>query len=148
MRAVVDSNVWVSALLNPAGPPAAIRTALQNGKFTLIASEPLLAELSLVLWRPRLVRKYGVTPASRAALITLLLERAEIVPVTGTVRLCRDPNDDQVIETALNGRADVLVTRDDDLKGEAELVAVLAARGLAVLTVRRFLELLNSQPAD
>jgi putative PIN family toxin of toxin-antitoxin system len=41
----------------------------------------------------------------------MLRERSDIVPITGSIRMCRDPDDDLVIETALNGRADALVKR-------------------------------------
>ena len=139
MRAVVDTNVWISALLNPAGAPAAVRIALRQGRFSLVSSDPLLAEVATVLARPRFARRYGITPADVAALVALLRERAEVVPVSGSLHLCRDPDDDTVIETALNGHADALVTRDDDLKGASEIAAALAERGVAVLTVRRFL---------
>jgi putative PIN family toxin of toxin-antitoxin system len=147
MRGVVDTNVWISALLNPAGAPAAVRKALEAGLFDLVISRPMVDELGRVAARPRLVRRFGLTPEETADLMALVEERAEFVPVTGTVRLCRDPDDDVVIETALNGRADVLVTRDDDLKGESELVAVLRERGVAVVTVRQFLAMLGAPPA-
>lgn len=145
MRAVVDTNVWISAVLNPVGPPAAVRTALRQGQFTLVTSEPLLAELARVLARPRFARRYGIRPADIGTLVALLRERAEIVPVSGALHLCRDPDDDLVIETAVNGGADALVTRDDDLKAACEIAAALSERGLAVLTVRRFLAALQSE---
>jgi putative PIN family toxin of toxin-antitoxin system len=145
VRAVVDTNVWISALLNPAGAPAAVRIALQQQQFTLVTSEPLLEELAAVLARPRFAQRYGVTPADIAELVALLRERGEVVPIAGTVRLCRDPDDDMVIETAFNGRADALVTRDDDLKGVEDLTTILASHGVAVLTVRRFLAALGDE---
>ena len=49
MRATIDTNVWISALVNPAGAPARILAALQAERFTLVTSEPLLAELERVL---------------------------------------------------------------------------------------------------
>jgi predicted nucleic acid-binding protein len=52
--------------------------------------------------------------------------------------MCRDADDDAVIETALVGQADALVTRDDDLKSP-ELTIALEAHSLAVLTVRHLL---------
>lgn len=148
MRAVVDTNVWISAVLNPTGAPAAVRLALQRQQFTLVTSEPLLTEVALVLARPRFAQRYGVTPADIADLVALLRERAEVVPVTGAVHLCRDPDDDVVIETALNGRADAVVSRDDDLKAASDVAAILSERGIAVLTVRRFLAALENEPAD
>ena len=148
MRAVVDTNVWISAVLNPMGAPAAVRSALQRQQFTLVTSEPLLTEVALVLARPRFAHRYGVTPADVADLVALLRERAEVVPVTGVVQICRDPDDDVVIETALNGRADALVSRDDDLKAASDVAAILSERGVAVLTVRRFLAALENETPD
>lgn len=144
-RAAVDTNVWVSGLLNRSGPPAQVRAALEGQRFTLVTSEPILAELVEVLARPRLVDKYGITEADRHELAQLLRSRAVTVPITGSVQLCRDPDDDLLIETAIGGRADVLVTRDDDLKGAAEVVDVLAAVGVRVLSVRRFLAWLEDE---
>ena len=145
MRVVVDTNVWVSAVLNPAGPPAKVPAALSHGTFTLVTSEPLLAELAEVLARPRFAQRYGVTGSDISSLLGLLRERAEVIPVTGTVRLCRDPDDDVVIETARNGAADTMVSRDDDLKRDWELVRLLAAEGIEVLSVRQFLDRLAEQ---
>ena len=144
MRVVVDTSVWVSAVLTPAGPPSRIRAALRDARFSLLISEPLIEELAEVLARPRFGSRYGVTSDEIVELMSLLRERGELVEVTGTVRLCRDPDDDMVVETALSGRADALVSRDDDLKGAPDLVATLEDRGMAVLTVRQFLALLES----
>jgi putative PIN family toxin of toxin-antitoxin system len=146
-RAVVDTNVRVSALLNPNGAPARVLAALMVGRFALVTSEPLLAELSAVLVRPRIARPHGRGRADVDAFVALLRARAHLAPVTGEVRLCRDPDDDAVIGTALRGRADVLVTRDDDLKGAAEVTEILAAAGVPVLTVRHFLAMLEDTTA-
>jgi uncharacterized protein len=149
MQVVVDTNIWISALINPAGPPARVLRALEEGRFGLVAGTPLLSELGTVLQRPRLVHRFTITPDKTLALLRVLRERAELVEITGTIRLCRDPRDDMVIETALAGRADTLVSRDDDLKRAPELIAVLAARAVSVLTVHQFLEWLegSSRPA-
>lgn len=48
-----------------------------------------------------------------------------------------------IIETALNGRADALVSRDEDVTRAPEVVGALAERGIAVLTVQRFLGALS-----
>ena len=58
LRAVVDTNVWVSGFLNPHGAPARLRLAYRQGKFIAVTSEPLLAELAEVLTRPKLTSKY------------------------------------------------------------------------------------------
>lgn len=145
MRAVVDTNVWISAVLNAAGLPAAVRSAFQGQRFTLVTSEPLLTEVAEVLARRRFAQRYGVAERDIAELVALLRERAEVVAVTGTVQLCRDPDDDIVIETARAGRADALATRDDDLKRDWDLVQILLAEGIQVLSVRQFLAALAQE---
>jgi putative PIN family toxin of toxin-antitoxin system len=102
-------------------------------------SEPLLAELAEVLARPRIARRYGVTSADTKELVSMLRAHAEEVQVSGDVRICRDPDDDMVVETALRGSANALVTRDEDLKGASEVISLLAEMGVAVLSVKRFL---------
>jgi len=139
LRVVVDTNVWVSAVLNPVGPPAAVLDAFAAGRFELVTCEPLLTELRLVLNRPRLARRYQIHPSDVDELIALLRMRAEIVVPPGVLRLCRDPDDDIEIETAVTGLANLVVTRDDDLKRAPEVVAFLGEMHIPVCTVRRFL---------
>ena len=143
MRAVVDTNVWISALINAAGAPARVLAVLRAGAFELVSSEPLLVELAAVLARPRFTRRFDVTPDKLADLLAVLRDEASIVEVTGAVRVCRDPKDDMVIETAINGGADVLVSRDDDLKRAPEVAEALAEHGIRVLTVQHFLDALQ-----
>ena len=68
----------------------------------------------------------------------VLGEEGSIADVDGTVHVCRDPEDDMVIETAINGRADVLVSHDDGLKRSPEVAAALREHNIQVLTVQRF----------
>lgn len=58
MRVVIDTNVWISALLNPHGAPARLIRAFREGVFEVAASEPMLHEIEVVLRRPRIWRKY------------------------------------------------------------------------------------------
>lgn len=146
LRVLVDPNVWVSALLNPHGFPARVLNALKEDRFKPILSEPLMDELLDVLSRPRLVEKYRLDPVDVAEFATLLEEKAESVEPTGKLRICRDPKDDIVIETAIEGRADYVVSRDDDLKRDLEVVGHMEARGIRVASVRQFIELM--MPGD
>jgi putative PIN family toxin of toxin-antitoxin system len=139
LRAVVDTNVWVSALLNPKGYPALVLEAFRNGRFVPILSQPLVNELVEVLSRPRLVRKYKLAPDDVAQFVALLLERSESVTTHGSIHLCRDPRDDIVLETALTGGASCLVSRDDDIKRDEELILSMELEGVSVLSVAGFL---------
>jgi uncharacterized protein len=145
LRVVVDTNVWVSALLNRQGYPAQVLTALEAEKFDLLVCGPLLDELAEVLSRPRIAQKYGVTQGDVTELIALLRERGTEVTVTGSVQLCRDPDDDVIAEAAVLGHADVVVSRDEDLKGDEDLMEVLRASGTEVMSVSRFLHTLEKR---
>lgn len=144
LRAVVDTNVWISGVLNPSGPPAEVRIAIASRRFELVTCESLLEELAVVLSRPYFARKYRVTAADIESLMQFLRLRATIVPIIGDVCICRDPKDDVVIEVALRGEADVIVTRDDDLKSAVEVIDYLEPAGVEVLSVQHFLDRLRS----
>lgn len=113
VRAVIDTNIWVSSLLNPFGFPARLRKSFEEGNFSVVISAPMLEELSDVLNRPRIKDKFEITEEDIVGLLILLEERAEDVLVSGGVNICRDKDDDLVIETAIKGKAEYLVTRDE-----------------------------------
>jgi putative PIN family toxin of toxin-antitoxin system len=114
MRAVVDTNVFVSASIFPYSiPRQAVRKALHNG--ALLSSEPTTSELREALFRSKIDRY--VSREERAIFLAQLERVAEIVPTIQIVRECRDPKDDMFLEVVLNGRADVIVTGDADLLG-------------------------------
>jgi hypothetical protein len=151
LRVLVDTNVWVSALINPSGHPARVLEALKIGKFALILSEPLVDELLDVLSRPRLVKKYGLELLDVAEFASLLEEKAEMVEPAGELQICRDPKDDFLLETALLARADYAVSRDDDVKRDKDVVSHMHEHGVQILSVKQFLEILNglsSSPAN
>ena len=145
MPAVVllDTNVWVSAFLNPSGPPARVWHAWYAGRYEVVTSLPLLEELSDVLTRPRLTRKYPIVADDVTEFLQLLVERSTVVIPTGSIRECRDPDDDVLLETAILGKAQYVVTRDDDLKHDLDLIEHLELRGVIVLSVRQFLDKLD-----
>ena len=125
MNAVIDTNVWVSGLINRYGWPARVLDAYRDLRFTVVTSDPLLEELVEVLRRPKIVRKYGVTDEDVQALQELLRKHAVVVPIRHTVHVCRDPDDNVVIETAERERAQFLVTGDADLWEAEEVQAYL-----------------------
>ena len=111
-RVVVDNNALVSRLLIPDSVPGrAVRKAVDEAQ--LLVSEATLEELADVLARPKF--DPYVSMADRQDFIRLLGRVAELVPITFTVHVCRDPKDDRFLELAINGRADLIVTGDRDL---------------------------------
>lgn len=132
MRAVVDANVWVAALMAPGGPADAVLSAFMAGEFVSIVSAPVLSELATILNRPRIAAKCAVTPADVREWVRYMRARCEVVTVTGGYHLCRDPDDNKLIETAVRGRAPLIVSRDSDLADPA-LKEPLARLGIRVL---------------
>jgi putative PIN family toxin of toxin-antitoxin system len=145
LRAVVDTNVWVSALLNPRGYPSRVLEALRSYLFELVLSDPMLDELFDVLTRPRLTKKYGLQLQDIAEFGVLLEQKAVKVDPPGKLRICRDPRDNMVLETAVIGRADFAVSRDDDIKRDPDLIENMTAHRVRVVSVRQFLEVLTRE---
>jgi putative PIN family toxin of toxin-antitoxin system len=114
LRAVLDPNVLISALLAPAGTPAAILRAWSAGAFELVASPLLLAELERALAYPKLRARIHESEAT--ALIEWLGRSATIVPDPDepTPRASQDPGDDYLLALAAHERA-ALVSGDRHL---------------------------------
>jgi putative PIN family toxin of toxin-antitoxin system len=93
VRAVIDTNVWVSAVLNPHGAPAQVFEAFRQARFLAIQSQPLMDELREVMARPRLMRRLAYNMQMIQELIELISARAIWVEVRGEVSVCRDPHD-------------------------------------------------------
>ena len=115
MNAVVDTNILIRALIKPRGTVGPVITRLRNGDYTLVYSTPLLDELIEKLALPRIRHKYRLGVNEIEALVALIALRGALVTPSRRVKVCRDPDDDMVIEAALAGMAEYVVTGDKDL---------------------------------
>ena len=111
-RVVVDTNVFVSRLLRfDSVPGRAAEKAVH--KAVVLVSPATMEELAEVLAQAKFDRY--ATIEQRLQFIRLIAHTAEFVSIIHPIRECRDPKDDKFLELALNGRADVIVTGDEDL---------------------------------
>jgi len=113
-RAVVDTNVLISAALLPKSVPAQLVNGLLEHA-TLIFSRQTFNELESRLWQPKFDRYIDIDHRRR-----LLLHLAAValwinLPVAPGSALSRDPDDDVFLYTALHGDAQWLVSGDKDL---------------------------------
>jgi len=108
LRVVVDAMVWVSALTgNPNASSGRILKAFLAEAITVVTSGPLVDEIAETL-----VQYMMVPPLEVERFIALLCARADVVPIRHQVMGCKDPDDDPVLETAIAGQANFIVTRD------------------------------------
>lgn len=133
MRAVLDPNVIISALLAPRGSPAKVLRAWLDGAYELVASTLLLAELERALAYPKLRRRIDENDA--AELIDVLRSEAELFddPEDPPSIRSPDPGDDYLIALAETARA-VIVSGDGHLLGLSEEIPVYSpSRFLALV---------------
>jgi putative PIN family toxin of toxin-antitoxin system len=114
LRAILDVNVLISALISPSGSPARLLLAWQEGRFELIVSPALLAELRRALAYPKLERL--IAPADADAFVAWLSRSAVLArdaaappPIHAA-----DPDDDYLLALASEQRAE-LVSGDGHL---------------------------------
>jgi putative PIN family toxin of toxin-antitoxin system len=112
---VLDANVFVSAALGvirglteAESPSIRIFCAMRDGRVMSLMTTLVLYEVSEKLQTPRLRLPIDFSIDFVDVVATL----SEFVPIRGLDMGCRDEDDDRLVETAINGRASVLVTRD------------------------------------
>jgi uncharacterized protein len=143
VRAVIDTNIWVSSFLNPFGVPAILRKAFEEGLFHAVISEPLFEKLSDVLERPRLREKYEIAEDDIQGLLALIGELADETAIGGEVDICRDADDNAVIETAVAGKATYLVTGDKDITDDENVLSFLSKHGVEATSLSDFLSVIE-----
>ena len=130
-RLVVDTNVFVSAVLLPLSiPRQAVDKALDHG--ALLFSDATVTELAEVLSLSKFNQYSRIE--ERMLFLGQLRTAAEFVPITQLVRECRDPRDDKFLEVAWNGRSDLIIT------GDADLLALHPWREVAILSPAEYLK--------
>jgi putative PIN family toxin of toxin-antitoxin system len=130
-RFVLDTNVIVSALLlKQSTARQAFDKARAGG--TLLLSLAAIGELNDVLKRKKFDRY--LLEEERLEFLAKLVHEATLVEITVTVTECRDPKDNKYLELAVSGKADCIISGDEDL------TTLHPFRNIPILTPRTFLE--------
>lgn len=128
-RLVLDTDVIVAAMRSPTGASAAILKAARNGSVTLLLSVPLVLEYEAVCQRAEHRKATGFTEQETQEILNTIVALAETVSTFYMWRpQLRDPNDEMVLETAINGQANAVVTfnrRDYGNAAESFGIAIL-----------------------
>ncbi len=138
MRMVLDTNVLVSALINPGGLPDQLLQRWEAGEFTLVTSPEQLDEVERVLAYEKLRR--FIRPEQAARLIANLRSLASLAEKLPHVDASADKSDNLILATAIAGNASNLVTGD-----KGHLLNLKQVKNVWIITVKEAIELLASQ---
>jgi uncharacterized protein len=128
MRVVLDTNVLIAAFIARGICSELVEHCGRQHR--VITSDYILQE-----FRERLVGKFKYTEEEAAEAAELIRSVAEtVVPIDLGSHVCRDPDDDAVLGTAVAGGADCIVT------GDADLLVLREFRGIRIVRPREFLD--------
>jgi putative PIN family toxin of toxin-antitoxin system len=135
LRVVLDTNVLVSAIISSGKPRELFRKGISK-EFCIVTSDLLLRELAAVLRRP----KFKTDEDEIRRIILALMQSAEVVEVVSKFKLVEeDPKDDMVVETAYDGKANLIVS------GDSHLLALNSFRGIKIVGVKQMLTSLEEK---
>lgn len=128
MRLVLDTNILVSALINPNGPSRKLFELWLSNEFILISSDFQIDELSRVLTYPRL-QKY-IRAGEAEIIVARIRDLAVIATDLPEINASPDPDDNFILATAVAGNANAVVTGD-----KKHLLALNAVLEIPIVTV-------------
>jgi putative PIN family toxin of toxin-antitoxin system len=129
VKVVFDTNILVSALVFPGGRGEAALRRIIEQQDILVLSKPVLDELLGVLGR-----KFSRNAEEIAHVAVFLSELAQYVKPRRRLRVVKDDLDNRILECAITGRADAIVT------GDRALLALGEYRGVRIITLREYLD--------
>lgn len=132
-RIVLDTNVLISAILFN-GPPRTILELLINGSISCSLSLAILDELRDVLQRP----KFGFAPEQALHVLEELHTVCDVInPASRIDRVTADPDDNIILECAVESKADYIIS------GDGHLLAVTTFRGIPIVSPSGYLKIVN-----
>jgi uncharacterized protein len=137
-RAVLDANVWISGLVFPGGAPSvvvdyAIRGPIERNLQALI-SQPLIDQID------RSLRKFDLPDSFVPESLSIIRRVCEEVDTSDHLNVIQaKPSDNRVLECAIAGMADVIVTGD-----KRHLLPLEIYRGIPIVSPRVFLDRFES----
>jgi len=141
IKLVLDTNVLVSAILNPRGKPAFILKLALKGAVGLVISQAIIKETHKVLHYPKLIKllkKNGVTAKEVEAFIDNLDRIAEITKGELVLDVIKaDPTDNIILACAVEGGADFIIS------GDSHLLTLANFEGIDIVEPATLLELTN-----
>jgi len=132
LRLVIDTNIWISFLIGKS--LTGLSQAIIGDLVIVLFSDDLFGELIKVLKRPKFKKYFSETAIED--LVTLLYEKVELIEITHHFEDCRDVKDNFLLDLAVSGHANYLVT------GDADLLILNPFQGVAIISYQHFQNLI------
>jgi len=140
LKAVLDTNIIVSATIATQGNPARILDFWRNDKFELIITPAILEEMWQVILRPVIQKHRRITEDETVDLLFEIQQDATTISPTLDLKIIKqDPTDDKYIVAALEGKADYIVS------GDQHLLVLKEYDGIKIVSSKKFVEILERQ---
>ncbi len=140
MKVVIDTNVLVSSVLSENSPPSKVFKQLRLRLFELVVSEEILSEYRRALGYKRTYKYHKYTPEQIDGLLDDLRQFATIITSTENIDIVSsDPDDNKLIECAVAGEADYIVS------GDAHLLRLAEYNRIPILSPAAFLMVLEQK---
>jgi putative PIN family toxin of toxin-antitoxin system len=132
LRIVLDTNVLISAIIRNGKSRKLFQLGI-DGKYQILTSREILIEFEGVIHRP----KFKMTKDEVIVIVSALVDSCEKVPLKSNFKVIEsDPDDDIIINTAYDGKADYIVSGDSDLKSLKNF------KGIKIVSVDEMLKIL------
>ena len=135
-RVVIDTNVFISALLKPKGTPRKVIDLAIN-QYIILQSETTYEELNTRLSKKKF-DKY-LSQEDRLSFLSSLRKKSLFIKISEQVTICSDADDNKFLELAVSGIAEYLITGDNDL------LEINNYQNVPIITPIHFLDLLKDK---
>lgn len=135
IRVVIDTNIWISFLIGKS--LIGLTDAIITNRVLILFSDKLFKELSEVLTRPKFKKYFSASTIE--TLIAILHEKVELIDITEYFNNCRDKKDNFLLDLAVSGRANYLVT------GDADLLILNPFHNIEIISYKMFQNIIDTQ---
>ena len=135
VRIIIDTNLWISFIISKRF--AALDSLIQSNQVRLLFSIELIEEIKSTIEKPKLKKFFDAR--SIEEMLLAFKTYIDLVSVKSNVQVCRDPNDDFLLALAKDGKANYLVTGDNDL------LSLSHYGKTAIVTFKQLIEIIDSQ---
>lgn len=125
LKIIIDTNLWISFIIS--NKLHLLDSLLFSGKIRLLFSAELIEEINATMQKPKLKKYFGNDALDK--MLSVFDPYIDFIKVLSKISLCRDRKDNFLLSLAQDGKADFLLTGDNDLLvlqqiGETKIITI------------------------